>query len=48
MLFNVAFLSLVLPAFGAVHEALESVPAGWSEVKEGVHASSRVNLQVAL
>ena len=48
MFTKAALLSLVLPAYGAVHEYLEALPMGWTEAPVEVSDSQHIQLQVAL
>ncbi|KAK5165797.1 uncharacterized protein LTR77_008720 [Saxophila tyrrhenica] len=48
MLSTAAFLALVLPAYGAVHESLAALPAGWTESSTSLAGSSELQMQVAL
>ena len=43
-----ALLSLALPAYGAIHEALTAVPLGWAEAGMPVSDSQSIKLSVAL
>ena len=48
MLSKAALLSLALPAYGAVHESLAALPAGWTQSTQAVSDSQHMLLQVAL
>ncbi|KAK0879533.1 hypothetical protein LTR87_006620 [Friedmanniomyces endolithicus] len=48
MLSLLNFLAIVLPASGAVHEALEVLPHGWRAMPGGVPKGMKMTMQVAL
>jgi len=48
MLSLLNFLAIVLPASGAVHEALEALPHGWRAVSGGVPKGMKMTMQIAL
>lgn len=45
---KVSLLALALPVYGAVHESLAGLPAGWRESSISLHPSRKMHMQVAL
>jgi len=48
MLSVLNLLAIVLPASGAVHEALDVLPHGWKAIPGGVPKGMKMTMQVAL
>lgn len=43
-----SLLALALPVYGAVHESLAGLPAGWKESSVNLSPSKEMRMQVAL